>query len=589
MGASMSDFESEAPIVMASLPQNPEPLQEVAAEANASRAENALKAIASAATLAEWVNAGLHVNARDWSELLRKSSDVNLPSMVLAEASAPIAAPAKEADEGPAVVRSAVGISGNSNAAFDQLMAGVFEARVINPELKTAAGVVMTEARATPSVEAPALAEGVVAPMAVEAPVVQQPLVEELVPVVAPEPVPVAVDAVPVAEEPIVEAALEQVVEDVVVTPIVVSLAPARAEVVVEPMVVEVPVVALPTLEEQVSEVTLESEVAQEPVLAAVDPTPVAQEPVVEAPFEHVVETVEVPVMLAPTYFYLLGFDPARDSISLSVPGVASVSGLLTASAIYEEEGSVVIELNNQSAIFVITGTDLDTVQDAHLTFDEAASEISAQVVEGLPPEPEAFAIGLDTGRVHVGSFDVGTDVVRIGGDLATSFDGLQENAAIYQDGHATVVEFHNGHDILVLANVDVRDVSPEMFQFDEAAPTASETFHLGTEFNDELIFGTGAQMIDPGKGFDVITGGAGADTFLFHAQSDRDFITDFTIGEDRIQIDQAWFADFDAMMDEAVIYQDGGSTQVEFGGGQIITLYGVEASKVTQDSFVYV
>jgi Ca2+-binding RTX toxin-like protein len=227
-------------------------------------------------------------------------------------------------------------------------------------------------------------------------------------------------------------------------------------------------------------------------------------------------------------------------------------------------------------------------VRDIHFEFAETTTEISAQIVEAPPPVPEVFSIGLDTGRVHVGSFDVGTDVVRIGNDLAASFEELQNGATIYQDGHSTVVEFRNGHDLLVLANTDVSKVSPEIFQFDVAAPTASETIQLGTEFNDELIFGTGAQMIDPGQGFDVVTGGAGADTFLFNAQSDRDFITDFTVGEDRIQIDQSWFENFDAMIEDAAIYQDGASTQIEFGGGQIITLYGLEASKVTQDCFVF-
>jgi hypothetical protein len=727
-GASMSNFESETPLVVAALPQAADPMKDATAQSEQGNAEAALKAMASAATLAEWVNAGLRVDARDWSDLLRKSSDVNLPRMVLAEAAAPVmvasaATATLETGESGSTIRSAVGLSGIADSVVDRLTAGVFEARVINPELKAttvalavgpsvpvvsdvrvlweqlptqargaaapeaapvieageppvveavepevAAPVVAVPVVVEPVVEAPVTVEpDVVAPVvvtpvvepvveapAVEAPVTVEPDVEDpVVEAVEPETVaPVAVTPVvvepivegPFVETPEVEAAQPEVAVPVVVAPVVVEpevVAPAvetpameippvealaveavRPEivapvvvmpVVVEPVVevpaVETPAVEAPAVETPVVEaaepkvvapvvvapLTVEPEV-ETPVIEAVQPEavapvvvmPVVVEPVVEVP---AVETpaVEAPVTTAPTYFYLHAFDPQSDSILLTLPGIGSMDDLVAKSAIYEEDGSTVFELADRSAVVVVTDTDLDTLKDTHFRFDASSAEPAASVIDGEVPAAEVFNFGLNSGQVQIGTFDVGIDTIMVSGDLLSSFEQLHDRATIYQDGHAAVIEFHNGHDLLSIAHMDVAELSASMFQFEVQQPEAESLVLSGTAEDDVMIFGSGNQTIDPGAGFDVVTGGVGADTFMFNTKSGHDFITDFVIGEDKIQIDQFLAADFDAMMDVASIYQDGGSTQVEFAGGQMITLYGIEASRVTQDSFVFV
>jgi Ca2+-binding RTX toxin-like protein len=62
-----------------------------------------------------------------------------------------------------------------------------------------------------------------------------------------------------------------------------------------------------------------------------------------------------------------------------------------------------------------------------------------------------------------------------------------------------------------------------------------SETLQ-GTSGSDSINGGGGNDVIDGGAGTDYLTGGRGADTFIFHAHSQYDVITDFNAAEgDRI------------------------------------------------------
>ena len=62
---------------------------------------------------------------------------------------------------------------------------------------------------------------------------------------------------------------------------------------------------------------------------------------------------------------------------------------------------------------------------------------------------------------------------------------------------------------------------------------------------NDQLVGSTYDETISGGLGRDVLTGGAGADKFLFNAMetsANRDTITDFAVAEDKIQFSKSVF-----------------------------------------------
>ena len=83
------------------------------------------------------------------------------------------------------------------------------------------------------------------------------------------------------------------------------------------------------------------------------------------------------------------------------------------------------------------------------------------------------------------------------------------------------------------LDNVQEHELQ-EMFDdiFIVHAPTVT-----GTDGPDALAGDRGANAIEGGAGDDTLTGGAGADTFVFAPGHGADTITDFTDGEDRIDL----------------------------------------------------
>jgi hypothetical protein len=62
----------------------------------------------------------------------------------------------------------------------------------------------------------------------------------------------------------------------------------------------------------------------------------------------------------------------------------------------------------------------------------------------------------------------------------------------------------------------------------------------IGGASNDRISAEAGDNIIHDGSGSDVLTGGAGADTFVLCYDESADTITDFTPGEDRLDL-LAW------------------------------------------------
>jgi hypothetical protein len=206
-----------------------------------------------------------------------------------------------------------------------------------------------------------------------------------------------------------------------------------------------------------------------------------------------------------------------------------------------------------------------------------------------LPPHSDLFSFRPGSGHVYVTDFDKGVDHILVTSDRFSSFDGMLAHSAAYQDEGSTVIEFQNGTDFLVLTHFSIEQLSADMFTFEPlTAPGADIQQIHGTDGDDIIELGSGGSIVDPGAGFDVVTGGAGRDTFVFGVNSGRDFIVDFKPQDDHIQIDTALADSFDNLLDHAAIYQDGGSAQIEFSGGQLITLYNTDAAAVGADWFVF-
>lgn len=113
----------------------------------------------------------------------------------------------------------------------------------------------------------------------------------------------------------------------------------------------------------------------------------------------------------------------------------------------------------------------------------------------------------------------------------------------------------------------------------------------LGQSGNDTLTLDEtngllpSAQLFG-GLGDDTLTGGAGADTFVFDFGGGNDTVTDFTAGQDVCSFDASAFADFDALIASAV--QDGADTVITVDAGQSVTLDGVTLSALQASDFTF-
>ena len=103
------------------------------------------------------------------------------------------------------------------------------------------------------------------------------------------------------------------------------------------------------------------------------------------------------------------------------------------------------------------------------------------------------------------------------------------------------------------------------------AGDSGNDTIDGGAD-DDTITGDAGNDTITGGTGDDTMTGGTGDDTFVFAAGDGSDTITDFTDGED--MIDLSAFSSISGFPD-LTITQDGDDTVIDLGvhGGGEITL----------------
>lgn len=107
-----------------------------------------------------------------------------------------------------------------------------------------------------------------------------------------------------------------------------------------------------------------------------------------------------------------------------------------------------------------------------------------------------------------------------------------------------------------------------------------------GANQRDELRGGSGADTLNGGSDDDTLEGGSGADTFEFDLGMEEDVIRDLEIGLDEIEISLALAAG----RNEATLVGLGtvvnGDYQIDFGGGDVLTLEGITSAAGLEDLF---
>ena len=110
---------------------------------------------------------------------------------------------------------------------------------------------------------------------------------------------------------------------------------------------------------------------------------------------------------------------------------------------------------------------------------------------------------------------------------LPVSLNETKTNATIlntYTDGTFITSNFRFGNNLKII----------------DAAAAPNEMKIKGNSLSNKIIGTANDDTIEGAKGNDTLSGGAGSDIFVYNFQDGNDVITDYTEGEDKIQINDA-------------------------------------------------
>ena len=109
-----------------------------------------------------------------------------------------------------------------------------------------------------------------------------------------------------------------------------------------------------------------------------------------------------------------------------------------------------------------------------------------------------------------------------------------------------------------------------------------------GNKGRNTLLGGEGDDVIGGGRGDDTMTGDDGADTFVFKFGGDRDIITDFEVGTDKINLvgfDNA--SNFEELQTE--MFKNGNDVWIQLGNGDRLIIQNTDVGDLDANHFNFV
>ena len=187
----------------------------------------------------------------------------------------------------------------------------------------------------------------------------------------------------------------------------------------------------------------------------------------------------------------------------------------------------------------------------------------------------DTYVFGEDSGDDTITDFDTANDKIHLTSlDQTITWDVLSTKITTGTDENNIVTGVQidlsdwGGGTITLDGVTSVSDLTEDMFVLDQI---------VGDDDSDDVLQG--------GTSDDTMTGGTGDDTFVFASGHGSDTITDFTDGEDTI--DLSAFTGITAFSDLTVA-QNGTDTVITIPGGSTITLQDFTSTDLNEADFVF-
>ena len=206
---------------------------------------------------------------------------------------------------------------------------------------------------------------------------------------------------------------------------------------------------------------------------------------------------------------------------------------------------------------------------DGHYGLGEGVANVKV-TVDGKSSDTTGSGGGWSvggTGGAHEVTFSEG----GLAGPVSVRIDGGANNAK---------ADLVNGNDIHTAANAELGQGAQQLHLIGTA--NVNGTGNAG----DNVIVGNkGANHLDGGLGNDTLTGGAGADIFGVSSKTGHDTVTDFAHGQDKMDLTHI---DGVKGIADLKITQGAGGAEIDLGGGDHLTLSGVQAASLDVNDFLF-
>jgi Ca2+-binding RTX toxin-like protein len=275
--------------------------------------------------------------------------------------------------------------------------------------------------------------------------------------------------------------------------------------------------------------------------------------------------------------------NPVGDSFQISEGNISSARGDYTLSSTLLSDNTVVTFYTENG---VIAGQRFTT---SGQIIGEAFDVVALNTGTEADPTAALNAAG-DLVVSYESEGDILTKTISFISDTAANITGTQLADTFFGSSANDIIDGRSGDDLIIagLGDDDLignsgNDTISGGAGNDDIDGGASNDLLFGDAGNDIIQGGdnAGRDTIDGGIGNDTLTGGEGNDTFIFALNNGHDVITDFSNGDNIIDLTSQ-----NLTFDDLTITQAGNDTVIEIDTDNSITLSGVEASNINANDF---